>query len=158
MAMVTCRREGCTREARTRGMCSSHYTVWRKQMKRKGLFTSPEPIEKRMLDAMPGTYEEIAKAAGHGYWWIQKQVDLLHKDGKAHVSGHQPPADSPGSRWRRIFTAGPGEDVVLTNEKKRKHALARRREREGLQKTRGKKPKDFTYDPVMTALYGGAPC
>jgi hypothetical protein len=154
--MKTCNRPGCARPARARSMCASHYAVWLRNAKKKGLKKPVEHPEKRVLKAMPGTLAEIVEKDGRIHSWVRRIVKNLHDSGKIHISGHQPPKDKAGSRWLPIFSRGKGIDAQVTPEQKVAHMLDRRRRL--YEKNKGKKYRpEFTRDPLLGAMFGARP-
>lgn len=136
-------------------MCDSHYVMWLVKMKKSGLKKPLERPDARMLAAMPGTYEQISEVTGNGPQWTQKIVRELHQSGKAHISDYLPPQNIRGSRWIPIFSAGKGKDAVVTEQQKKDHMLARRREL--YEKSHGKTyRKPFSVDPLLGHFFGAA--
>lgn len=122
---MPCKREGCSRTVHARGLCNSHYNVWRKQMRRRGLVAVQVPLAERISFYLPGTVEEIAASSEHRYEWAHRTVMDMHAAKKLFISAYKPPRHS-GDKWRPVFSMGPGEDVDLTADTKRLFANSRR--------------------------------
>ena len=56
-----------------------------------------------------------------------KTINKKHKTGDVHISDHLPPGKAGGARWVRVFSAGAGEDHVVSAKRKASYSKRARR-------------------------------
>jgi hypothetical protein len=123
----TCLRDGCERTSIfARGMCKSHYNVFMRKKRRINGVTTIDSWQ-ILLDAMPGTYSQLAERVGMHYGTVQKIVSEKYQAGLTHKVDHLEPHKLGGTRWVPVYGAGPGNDHVVTDARKRNYMLAGRR-------------------------------
>jgi hypothetical protein len=115
-----------------RGMCSSHYHVWRKaRIAATGelLGRSGNNNYDRLADLMPATHAELQAGSGLSLAGVGEAVQRMRaaEPQLAHIGEWQEPLEGvQGSRWRPIFHAGPGKDKTLTTARKHKAMMSSR--------------------------------
>lgn len=129
-APTLCDREGCTRHAVRRGKCISHHTSMMKSLRRQGSTLYAMVDTWAVLQQhMPASLRQLEARSGITYNTIMKTINKRYDAGQAHVVKYLPPQQHGGSRWVKVFAAGPGIDVQITEKRKRNHMLKMRRER-----------------------------
>lgn len=140
----TCSIPNCTRQARSRGMCNSHYTTWRRKTT---IDTTPVSSESLVLEVLPGTIRELAVKAGLCYETVRKIVRSLHERRAIHVEDQTIPCVA-GGHYSDVFAIGDGEDFKLPKQTKRQYALRGRRIKHHANRAAR------TADPLVAALFG----
>lgn len=140
----TCSNSNCTRQARSRGMCNSHYTTWRRKTT---IDTTPVSSESLVLEVLPGTIRELAAKAGLNYETVRKIVRALHNRKAIHIEDTLPPGLA-GGHYIDVFALGAGEDFKVSKQTKHKYALRGRR----IKHHANRAPR--TADPLVAALFG----
>lgn len=115
----TCKTEGCARIVQARGMCNRHYKVWQ-----RATTMSLAPIDtcQLILDAMPGTHQQLARETGFCYDTVLRKVRQLRDEGRAHIGDIEHPVTGMnGTKFMPVFWAGPGKDKVITRSMRVKH-------------------------------------
>jgi hypothetical protein len=126
-----CKNEGCGRPVNGRGMCKSHYEMWRRK--------NPDMISTRLneqtvLECMPGTLHQLVERSGLCVPAVNRALRVLNVAGpkrQAYIHDYSPPAGR-GKRWEAIYKAGKAGNVRLTKERLKQHASARRRKAEAI--------------------------
>jgi hypothetical protein len=123
--MKTCSRVGCERQARARGMCDSHYTMFMRT------YTGPRVVHDSPAlvgEQMPGTFYQLAERTKMSYDTVHLIVAKLHANGEAFICDWLPPMCFQGSRWMAVFNLGRGRDKLPpTDAEKRAHRNSRNR-------------------------------
>lgn len=121
-----CSRPGCTRKVVGRGLCASHYTMWHRNL----TYSVALPDSRKMiLEALPGTIQDVQEATGLVYETVRRHIRALHDEKLIHVNGSQPPSGKMGGRHVDIYVDGPGQDRRASKREKREFALATRRKK-----------------------------
>lgn len=119
-----CKREGCERPAKSRGMCKSCYECWRKKTP---INLSPLDTRKLVLAAMPSTSKAIAKKLELSRARVNVIILALRFEGLAYLDAYHPPEGVRGN-WLAVYARGNRPDAILSREAVRDHARAVRRQ------------------------------
>lgn len=126
MAGRICKHEGCGRPVNGRGMCKPHYNQWWRRNRDIPTLNKRNDV---VLEAMPGTPEQLAEKTGYHLATITIALEQLAgawKTRKAHIAAWDPPL-SLGKNWQPVYRAGRAGHVALTAEMKHQHKLKMRR-------------------------------
>lgn len=127
-ALKTCKVAGCCRNVRSRGMCDSHYTMWRRVFVVEVGPLKPLCMTAEILAVLPAMIEDAATRSGTCYETARIAIKQAKAEGKVYICGWNSPAETHGGqRWVPIYERGSKPDAVVSAAEKRAHALARRR-------------------------------
>lgn len=150
MTERTCKKEGCHRVVKARGLCGCHYTLFQRRMSRAGIkLRDDTPTFDRVSIHMPATINELIELTGFTQSWLRQVIIRAQAEGNCHIEDFRPP-QAIGERWTPIYAAGKGEDATVTKRQKNDHALKRRRELHFARRA----PRHA--EPMVAALFGMA--
>lgn len=112
-----CKKEGCTRNVRARGMCVTHYKQWSQANKEVRTYLTTRRL---VLECLPGKLAEIAAESGLDLTTVRLHINAAHKAGAVFIARFDPP-NVTGSRWLPIWQEGPGKDAVLSAKTRKRY-------------------------------------
>lgn len=119
----TCKREGCERAPYARGMCNSHYEVWRRSF---GVKLARPDTRKAILKLLPGTRAEVAAKIELSKDRTVRILRELRAAGKIYIHHFVPPVGR-GGPWKAVYARGNQPDAALDPEVVKARALEQRR-------------------------------
>lgn len=120
-----CKREGCKRKPYARGLCNTHYEVWRRKF--PAALVHNGDSQAAILNALPATRIKIAKKVELSDNRVVVIIRQLRAAGEVFIKNFVPPEGYRGGPWKPVYARGNKDDAVLEPEAVREHALAMRR-------------------------------
>lgn len=102
--MKLCKREGCERHARARGMCPKHYLVWNRVMAKQREANGtrvPKCYRQLVFDALPGSVSDIMAKTTFSQRTVQKWIRSFR------TAAEDDPLKARIIDWRRSDVSGP---------------------------------------------------
>lgn len=112
-----CKRDGCCKPVRSRGMCSAHYQAWIKANPAANVCLLNHRL---MLAALPGRIEQIAEETGFDKQTVKRRLKQMHADGQARIASFDPP-DVTGFKFGAVWAVGAGANAKLTKKMRVDH-------------------------------------
>lgn len=124
MQADTCKREGCCKTPYARGMCASHYEVWRRNFPSK---LTKSDSRQDVLRALPATAAKITAKVGLSRDRVTVILRQLRAAGKVHILKYIPPEGYRGGQWKAVYARGNLPDAVQNPSAVKAYAQATRR-------------------------------
>lgn len=142
-----CSRHGCKRSPYARGMCATHYELWRRKFPQK---LGRQDSRKDVLRALPATSSEVCTKIELSKDRVVVIIRELRDAGKIYVDHYVPPIGR-GGPWKPVYARGNKPDAVLDPLVVLERARSQRRLQHAERVKKMKMPPDCTADALLYA-------